>query len=193
MSDSCPIQLTWILVRPKVKYYGAYPAGFLGRARNLFNIAPSEPLLHVCSGKVSEYQGPHGGILYPGWGPNDKTLDLDPALCPDFCQDARLPFPALTAWKADGTEVKMKWPGILIDPPYTEKDAESYAPGAQCYPEPALLLKNAFEALQPGRRVGLLHYEWARPPKEHKLVAVAHVLMGYGNRSRIFSVYEKPL
>jgi hypothetical protein len=38
----------------------------------------------------------------------------------------------------------------------------------------------------------MLHYVFPRPPKDARLVAVIHVLVGYGNRSRIYSVFEKP-
>lgn len=33
-----PITDFWILARPKVKYYGAYPSGFLERARALVGV-----------------------------------------------------------------------------------------------------------------------------------------------------------
>ena len=68
-----PICDTWILARSKVKYYGAYPAGFLERARSQLGVHINDPVLHVCSGKVKDY--PYAG----GFGPNDKTVDI--AMC----------------------------------------------------------------------------------------------------------------
>src|SRR4051812_30842491 len=103
-----PVTDTWILARAKlkggVKYYGAYPGGFLERARALLGVTINDPVLHVCSGMVR---------LYPykrGFGPNDKTLDLDPACAPDFLQDARQPFPL---------NGQATWKAVLIDPAYS--------------------------------------------------------------------------
>lgn len=114
-----------------------------------------------------------------GFGPNDDTLDLDPETQPDFLQDAREPFPTL-AWRA-----------ILIDPPYSEKDAENYAPGAAAYPRPNLLVKNALAVLPIGGRVGLIHYALPAQPKDAKFIAAVGVLCGFNNRIRCFSVFEK--
>lgn len=50
-----PITDVWILARPKVKYYGAYPNGFLERARALLGVSPFDPVLHVCGGSAREY------------------------------------------------------------------------------------------------------------------------------------------
>lgn len=73
-----PITDVWILARPKVKYYGAYPNGFLERALMLMGVdLATEPVLHVCAGRVRDY-------------PNKRcvqhalTLDLDAALSPDI-------------------------------------------------------------------------------------------------------------
>lgn len=78
----------WILARPKLKdglkYYGAYPAGFLWRARSLLGIHFTDPLLHVCGGHVKSYAGDSEGL-----GPNDKTIDLEPKTNPDFLMDVR--------------------------------------------------------------------------------------------------------
>ena len=57
---------------------------------------------------------------------------------------------------------------ILTDPPYSEKDAESYAPGAAAYPKPNLLLKNCIDAVRVGGRVGMIGYIWASPPKKSR-------------------------
>ncbi len=168
-----PICDTWILARPKVPYYGAYPAGFLSRARQLVGASIAEPVLHVCSGKVMEYP-------YRGLGARDATMDLDPELKPTYCQDAR------DAWP------QRSWKAVLADPPYSEEDCAHYACGRDAYPNPSLLIKRAFEVLEPGQRIGILHYLWPRPPKDAISVAVVSVLVGFGNRGRLFSVFEKP-
>lgn len=186
MSTYRPITDVWILGRTKVKYYGAYPAGFLHRARRLMGVRMREPLLHVCGGKVRAYP-------YVGVGPNDLTLDLDPNMSPDFCQDARKPFPAAGpthqfSW--------FGWPGILIDSPYTPDDAQRYLPGAIAYPKPNLLLKNALAVVDPEGTVGMLHYVWPAPPRKNgkpvaKEIAVVGVGTGRNGRARWFTVWEK--
>ena len=125
-----PITDTWILARAKLKngtkYYGAYPGGFLERARALLGVSASDPVLHVCSGMVK---------LYPyrrGFGPNDKTLDLDLRCEPDFLQDAREPFPL-----NDGA----CWKAVLMDPAYSKEDCARYAVGPEVYPPPGLLVR----------------------------------------------------
>ena len=192
-----PITDTWFLTRAKlkggVKFYGAYLGGFPERARALLGCSITDPVLHVCGGMAR---------LYPyrrAFGPNDKTLDLDPSTKPDFLQDAREPFPlAMDYRRNEVPTVKGEfplttlWRGILIDPPYSEQDAAHYLPGAEKYPKPNLLLRNAFEVLPPGGRVGLIHYILPSPPKDAVFVAAVGVLCGYNNRIRIYSVFEKP-
>lgn len=192
MSGYRPITDMWILARPKVKYYGAYPSGFMERARHLLGCGIYESVLHVCGGMVRDYP-------FYGFGPNDKTLDLDPELDPDYLQDAREPLPEGYVCE-DRTDAYQgaspslgHWAGILIDRPYTEADADHYTPGHDVLPSASLLVKNALDVLPVGKRVGILDYEWARPPKAipHKDVAAVGVLMGYGNNIRIYSVYER--
>jgi hypothetical protein len=167
-----PITDIWILARPKVRYYGAYPAGFLGRARALLGVTIDDPVLHVCSGKVLDYP-------YSGVGARDMTLDLDPALKPDYLQDAREPLPK--GFKA-----------ILADPPYTDEDADHYVPTHHQLPSANALLKNMLLAVKPGHRVGMLHYVVPRPPKDMaKFVAVVGVFCGFGNKMRAYSVFER--
>jgi hypothetical protein len=173
----------WILARPKVPYYGAYPSGFLERARALLGITPFDALLHVCGGAAR---------LYPakprGFGPSDRTLDLDAALKPDYVQSAADRLPAY-----DGSfDPLLGWPALLADPPYTEQDAAHYTPGAAVYPAPNVVLKRMLEAVRPGGRVGLLHYVIPRPPATgNRFVAVVGVFCGFGNRMRAFSVFER--
>lgn len=176
MTTRRPITDVWILARPKVPYYGAYPSGFLSRARVLIGARIQDPVLHVCSGKILEYP-------FRGFGRHDKTLDVDASLSPDFVQDARLTWPL----RPGGTG----WRGILADPPYTEDDADHYKSGRLKLPTPTELLVQAHEVLIPGGRIGILHYIWPKPPKGLTSIAVVAVLMGFHNRARLFSVYEK--
>ena len=173
-----PITDTWFLARAKLKggerYYGAYLGGFPERARALLGVRLDQPVLHVCGGKAK---------LYPykrGFGPSDKTLDLDSDLAPDYLQDAREPLPSGFA-------------AMLADPPYSEADAAHYAPGAGKYPSPNKIVSNALAALPPGGRVGIIHYILPSPPKEAVFVAAVSVLCGFNNRVRIFSVFERSM
>lgn len=172
-----PITDTWILARAKLKggrkYYGAYLGGFPERARALLGVRIDEPVLHVCGGLARCY--PYGG----GFGPLDRTLDLDPSTEPDFLQDARDPWP--TGFAA-----------YLLDPPYSAEDASHYAVGSTAYPSPGALLKRAWEVMQPGQHVGIIHYMLPKPPTGARFVACVQVICGFNNRARCFSVFEKP-
>ncbi len=171
-----PITDIWILARAKLKdgrkYYGAYPGGFLERARVIVGANINEPVLHMCAGMVKHY--PYKG----GFGPNDKTLDLAPGTEPDYLQDAKLDYPYPGRWKA-----------VLIDPPYTKEDAANYF--AKKYISPNLLVQNGINSVNVGNRVGILHYLWPRSPRNAKCVASIGVLVGYNNRIRCYSVYER--
>jgi hypothetical protein len=76
-----PFTDVWILARPKSKYFGAYPAGFLRRAGDLIGCSQEEPVLHVCSGDIINYKcGPGcngNGDHWHGFGSNDITVDVD--------------------------------------------------------------------------------------------------------------------
>jgi hypothetical protein len=185
MTNYRPITDIWILARPKLnggrKYYGAYPAGFLQRARDLLGCGLHDPVLHVCGGMARHYP-------YTGFGPNDQTLDLDPGTQPDFCRDV------LDAWpyfSLKNAPPYLMWRGIIADPPYSEDEATNYAPGKVKYPRPAHILTRATECLQPGRRIGILHYLWVKPVPGLRPVAVICVLVGCNNRARLFSVFER--
>ncbi len=200
-----PITDVWFLTRAKLKegkkYYGAYLGGFPERARALLGCRIDQPVLHVCGGMARYYP------YRRAFGPNDKTLDLDPACKPDFLQDAREPFPFSDGWQEDKRQLLLEtfkgaarpngrgsvpWGGILIDPPYSEQDAAHYAVGAGVYPSPNLLIQNAFDVLPSGGRVGMIHYILPSPPKGATFVAAVGVLCGYNNRVRVYSVFEKP-
>lgn len=186
-----PITDIWILARPKVRYYGAYPNGFLERARALLGVTPFDPVLHVCGGCAK---------LYPakprGFGLNDRTLDLDASLvpAPDYVQAATDPLPTLpAAFTRDGDlTVPALWPALIADPPYTEADAAHYVPGAANFPSANRILRNMLDVVRPGGRVGMLHYVLPQPPRVNvRFVACVGVIVGFNNRMRVFSVFEK--
>lgn len=190
-----PIHDMWIMARPKVKYHGAYPSGFLSRARALLGVGHLDPVLHVCAGKVRDYP-------FAGFGPRDKTLDLDPALKPDFLMDARgIGMKVHVETKkeeaypsAHGVFVTSngRWPAVLADRPYTSEDAAKYAPGADKLPDPHDLLRRCLEIVLPGGKVGFLDYVVPRPPKTGvTFTACVALFCGFGNRIRAFSVFEK--
>ncbi len=179
-----PITDFWFLARAKLKgghkYYGAYLGGFPERARALLGTTVHDPVLHVCGGMAKHYP------YKRGFGRNDATLDIDPMVEPDYLQDARDPWPISPHWQ------QSCWRGILIDPPYSEADAEHYTAGAAAYPSPNLLLKRAFEVLAPGGRVGIIHYILPKAPPGAIFVACVGVCCGFNNRIRCYSVFEKP-
>lgn len=171
-----PITDTWILARAKLKggrkYYGAYLGGFPERARALLGVSIYQPVLHVCGGMAKHY--PYRG----GFGPNDQTLDLDPATEPDILADARDPLP-------------QGFSAMLLDPPYSLEDASKYAVGAENYPKPNALIANALKALRPGQRAGIIHYVLPKAPPDSRFVAMVGVVCGFNNRIRAFSVFER--
>lgn len=175
---SRPIVDSWICTRPKVRYYGAYPCGFLEKARALLGVAMHDPVLHVCSGRVRDYP-------YRGVGPNDRTVDLDRSLKPDYCMDVRKNLP----------KYRGGWPALLADPDYTPEDAARHAPGSARWPEPGPLLELMLQRVRPGGRVGILHYQIPRPPDRVnrmrvKFVAAISVWQGFGNNFRGYGVFE---
>lgn len=171
-----PITDVWILARPKVKYYGAYPSGFLERARVLLGVTLDQTVLHVCGGRARDY--PYKNA----YGPNDQTLDADVALRPDLVADVRAPFPVL--WHGS-------YFAVIVDPPYTPEDAAHYHPGAAVFPEPNALLRNCLHLVPIGGRVGFLHYVWPQPPKTARSIACVGVICGFNNRMRVYSVFER--
>jgi hypothetical protein len=172
-----PITDIWFLARAKLKggekYYGAYLGGFPERARVLLGASIDDPVLHVCGGKARLY--PYKG----GFGPNDKTLDLDEALQPDFWQDA----------SARGYPQGFR--AMLADPPYSAVDAAHYAPGSNAYPAPNKIVENMINALPVGSRAGIIHYILPKGPANTKFLACVGIVCGFNNRMRCFSVFEK--
>ena len=177
-----PITDIWMLARCKykggVKRYGGYLGGFPERARALLGVTINDPVLHVCGGLAKQY--PYAG----GFGPMDRTMDLDPETNPDYLLDAREPW----GWIAD-----IGFKAYLIDPPYSEEDAKHYLDGKgdTLYPPPNLLVKRAFEVMEVGQRVGIIHYMVPKAPANSRFVACVGVVCGFNNRIRAYSVFEK--
>lgn len=171
-----PITDTWFLARAKLKggakYYGAYLGGFPERARALLGITIAQPLLHVCGGMAHLYPYP------AGFGALDRRLDLDPGTQPDYLRDAREEWP-------EGFDA------FLADPPYSEVEAANYKVGSVAYPKPNQIIARAFEVMQVGQRVGLIHYMLPGCPKNGKFIAGIGIMCGFNNRIRVFSVFEK--
>jgi hypothetical protein len=181
-----PITDFWFLARAKLKngkkYYGAYLGGFPERARVLIGCGVQDRVLHVCGGMARHY--PYRG----GFGPNDMTLDLNPDTEPDFLMDCRERFPMTK----NPNPKEGIWHGILMDPPYSEADADAYpATGSSKYPSPSGLINNALAAVAIGRKVGLIHYALPKMPKNAKFTACVGIACGFGNRLRCFSVFER--
>jgi hypothetical protein len=200
---------TMILARSKVPFYGSYPAGFLGRAR-AFLCRENEMLLHVCGGMVKRYP-------FAGLGPRDRTVDLDAKCEPDFLMDVRelgvetgdkvpegilsgdpiSPPSIRTITKVCGPPPENQlWPAALIDRPYTLEDAQKYldGQGPAVLPDINDLLKRTLSLVVPGGRVGVLDYIWPQPPKKGvRCVAAISVLVGFNNRVRLYSVYEREM
>lgn len=160
----------------KVKRYGGYLGGFPERARVAIGVPLNVPMLHACGGLARQYP------YKRGFGIHDATADIDPKCKPDFVCDLEKAFPLPT-----GTY--NRWPGILIDPPYSEEDAKNYDHSA--YPNPNKLVVNAMKVVPVGGKVGIIHYVVPRCPKNAKFVFFAAVICGFGNRCRAFSVFER--
>lgn len=167
MSNIRPITDMWILARSKIKYYGAYPSGFLQRARDLIGASLEDPVLHVCSGRVQDYP-------FSGFGPYDVTIDSSIDAEADYTQDV------MKAWPRSDFNY------ALIDPPYTLEDAKKYNTNAKLPTAQAIL----HHALKYVWKVGILHYTIPRPPDTARFVAVVGVFCGFNNRMRAFSVFE---
>ena len=180
-----PITDVWILGRTKTKdpetgrtYYGAYPAGFLERARPmLVGGDPDACILHVCGGHARGYNGKKGGITLSGFGKNDLTLDIDPLCKPDILMDAR---------KIDRLSFSPN--AILIDRPYSVEDAKNYRCGPDVLPDLNKLLADCLR-LTDGH-VGVIDYAWPSAKGAKEIAAVA-VGTGRNGRARWFTVWKR--
>lgn len=174
-----PITDVWILARPKVKYYGAYPNGFLERALPMIGASSADGVLHLCGGHAKAY--PNKRLVERAY-----TVDADANTRPDFLCDLST---------AEGWKVLREhgpWRYVLIDPPYTLDDHAKYLAGANvALPSANALLRGALDLLAPGRRVGILHYVWPQPPKTARSIACIGVISGFNNRMCCFSVFER--
>lgn len=184
-----PITDMWILARAKLlngqKYYGAYLGGFPERARKLLGCTIKDPVLHVCGGHAKDY--PYKG----GFGPNDKTLDYDANLKPDIRHDIRQPFLSNPLIFPVGNTPAWHPKAYLCDPPYSPQEADNYSLGSAYYPAPSLIIKNCFDVMEAGQRVGIIHYIVPKAPKNSIFVACVGVICGFNNRIRVYSVFEK--
>ena len=179
-----PITDQWMLTRAALKggkkYYGAYLGGFPERARVLIGCPLDTPMLHVCGGMSRFYK------YARGFGHLDNTMDLNADCNPDYLMDCRL-----EDWPTQERHLGIEWGGILIDPPYSEADAENYPPGKDNYPNPHQLVKTAINTLRLGYKVGIIHYIIPRCPKNAKFIADVGITCGFGNRKRAFTVFER--
>jgi hypothetical protein len=175
-----PITDVWILARSKVKYFGAYPAGFLSRARDLLGAGIHDPVLHVCGGRVRDYP-------MKGFGRYDVTMDLDAEMKPDLLLDAGKPDSYERAI-SENPQIQ----GVLADPPYTRAFANEYRPGEAHFVSADDIVKHSLAILPIGGRVGVLSLHWPRYPKRYsRQIAVVAVYVGNGNLGRTFAVFER--
>lgn len=187
-----PIADDWMLARSKVKYFGAYPAGFLQRARDMLAVTSNDQVLHVCSGRVWDYRcGPsckgYSDTHRHGLGPLDVTMDLDEELKPTIVGDAG----KLAHYQRAFSE-HPQIQAVLADPPYTRDFATHYRPGADRFITADQIVKCAIEVLPVGGRVGILSLHWPRYPKSRaRQIYVGAVYVGNGNLGRTFAVFEK--
>lgn len=162
-----PVHDFWFLARSQKGYYGGYPEGFLRRAKIVMGHGK---MLHLCSGTVQEDRA---------YGNRDKTLDIRKDVGADYVRDA-------TNTKFDAESFRL----ILLDPPYTEGDAEHYGTGC---PEVKDLMTEAFRICKRNGRIGLLHYIVPRVPRGYdaELLGLFGVMVGFGNRVRVLTVFRK--
>lgn len=163
-----PLTDVWILGRPKSHYYGAFPEGFLWRAKVLLR----GRCIHLCSGKLQPYFPIDQRAIV-----GDETVDINAALNPTHILDAR-----------DTKLPEASFDSALIDRPYTEEDAKHYNSSLPSLKE---LLAEASRLVKEGGDIGVLDYEVPRPSKELRLSAVIGVFCGYGNNIRAFTVFNK--
>lgn len=183
-----PITDVWILARSKVKYYGAYPNGFLERALPLLGVSHHDPVIHLCGGRAK---------LYPQkrFVEHAITVDADHNVLPDYVADLSKPDWTRTLrsqYRLISDLTDGGWPAVLADPPYTTDDHAHYAVGStRDMPTAQQVLNAGLDIVTAGGRVGVLHYIWPRPPKGVRSIAAVAVLVGFSNRVRLFSVFEK--
>lgn len=162
MGSYRPITDTWLLAPCKHKYYGGYPAGFLERARLvLVGGNPEAVIWHVCGGEAKKYNGVKGGVHLTGFGNNDITIDIDPECMPDILYDVRyLDEREITEDSIQNQfEFYSRPDAIIIDRPYTPRDAAMYRCGPEVIPELNKLVKDCLKLVKPNGLVGVLDYK----------------------------------
>ena len=143
---------------------GGYPLRFLNRAYELLGVEDPDQVLHLCSGSMRR------GI----------RVDIRPEMKPDVVCDCRAtPF----------ADQSFRW--IMADPPYSEEYAHNLYGTGDNYPKPGQILREAARLLQPGGRIGLLHFQVPIFHEPLKLVGVWGITTGCGYAIRAFSVLER--
>lgn len=205
---------TMILARCKHGYHGGYPAGSLERFRLLLVGGDMEaPIWHIPGGKARDYNGIKGGVNLRGFGPNDRTIDLDPKCDPDFLLDVRflpkyfklensqilytppIPEPMLFEEEVKPVAVITVTPpkAIIIDLPYDIPNADMYAPGKEVFPSVDKLLVDSLSIMPLGNLCGVLDWRWPAPypSQDYEEVFVDTVTTGRSSRFRGFTVWRK--
>lgn len=214
-----PITDTIFCARTKTKdpstgksYYGAYPAGFLEKARIILGCSDSDVIWHVCGGFAREYNGIKGGINLTGFGSNDLSVDLDHSCQPDILGDVRNLHKFISSNESNclsisyNDEIKkhftfrgsvlfngdpiLKPKGIIIDRPYTLEDARHYRFGESCFPDLNKLLKDCLKIVRPSGLVGVLDY-MIPSSSNGKCIGLYGVVAGTNCRIRAFTVWQK--
>lgn len=144
-------------------YWGQFPATFVPRIMAMF---PTERMLHVCSG--------HSYIK--------GALNLDV-----------MPTPAVDV-QADAAALPLaneSFAVVLIDPPYSEEDAQRY--GVKRLIKSQAALKEFSRVLVPGGY--LLWFDERYPSyrrKDWHLVGLVGIVTGFERRARFVSIFQKP-
>jgi len=214
MSGYRPVTDCMIMGRPKYKYHGHFPAGFLERARYLLGCTcPDEGIWHVCSGAVKFYNKSDGFIKLSGYNKKyDVCLDIDANTKPDIIYDVRemdkikrngnnrlrIPQRAIK-WEHKGnwqngfhaSESFDRPKAMLIDRPYDEENAAKYKCGPDVLPDLNKLTRDCLELVKPGGLVGTLDYKWPSPGQDYKELFAGSVGTGRKNNARWFIVWQK--
>lgn len=144
---------------------------------------------HVCGGEAKKYNGIKGGVHLTGFGKNDVTIDIGPECKPDILGDVRKLekiidmsvytvrfkiFGSVDENKYFKTDIGFKVSNnfvdadeaiidrpdaIIIDRPYTLKDAAMYRCGPDVFPELNKLVRDCLKIVKPNGLIGVLDYK----------------------------------
>ena len=198
----------WTLGRPRVDYPGAYPSGFLERARPLLGCSdPEKVIWHIPGGMAHKYNGgpeEKGGITLTGYGKNDLRIDLAPECEPEILLDIR--FLDRKIKQITKTHIfietgvnkrkvkKFSRPhAIIIDRDYDENFAERHSPGRKKWPKQLnKLLYTCAGMVLDNHLVGVLDPMWPSRGngRVRQVFHVDSVSMGANNRGRFFTVWK---